>query len=136
MLRRVNIDLSPEEIEFRQEFRAWLTRNIPEGWDPSQAIRPILGTVAVPSFVTLDPSADQAYADLHDNALARNWSTPDGLHVFGRVPSDQWVQGLKTTLAANNIRGNVYGIDTERDKALGLFTIAPREAGQMMKHLA
>ena len=34
---RVDIDLNPQEIEFRGEFRAWLTRNIPAGWEPSQA---------------------------------------------------------------------------------------------------
>ncbi len=32
----MDIDLSPQEIEFRREFRAWLARNIPEGWQPSQ----------------------------------------------------------------------------------------------------
>jgi len=37
MLRCVDIDLSPAEIEFRQEFRAWLKLNIPKGWDPAQA---------------------------------------------------------------------------------------------------
>jgi alkylation response protein AidB-like acyl-CoA dehydrogenase len=35
MLRRVDIDLSAAEIEFRREFRAWLERNLPEGWEPS-----------------------------------------------------------------------------------------------------
>ena len=34
MLRRVDIDLSPEESEFRQAFRAWLVDNIPAGWQP------------------------------------------------------------------------------------------------------
>jgi alkylation response protein AidB-like acyl-CoA dehydrogenase len=32
----VNIDLTPEELEFQQEFRAWLERNIPPNWDPQQ----------------------------------------------------------------------------------------------------
>ena len=33
----MDIDLSPEEIEFRREFRAWLERNIPVDWEPRQA---------------------------------------------------------------------------------------------------
>ena len=37
MLWRVDIDLSADELEFRQEFRAWLGDNIPADWDSSQA---------------------------------------------------------------------------------------------------
>ena len=36
MLSRVDIDLSPEEFEFRREFRAWLVNNIPKDWDPGR----------------------------------------------------------------------------------------------------
>ncbi len=33
----MDIDLSPQEIEFRREFRSWLANHIPAGWDASQA---------------------------------------------------------------------------------------------------
>ncbi len=105
-------------------------------YDISNATAPLIGRVSIPSIIEPDPVAENTLEKFLAHPLAVGWKNPRTLDVFGPMPyGERWQQDFKQALQVRRMRGNLYNIDIPGNNLMGVITVNPEDATDMLNHL-